>query len=241
MTKTIFFDIYQTLLSVDDSGNDTAWNIFSDYFKNNGIEINNLEFSNLVSIENKKYYQNVGDIKMIKKHHNLFNSINTVFLNHGIKIEKSIILDLIWQFRKKYTTDLHIYPGVKDMLYKLSKVYTLSIASYTQSSYTYLELEKFKISQYFSHFIFSSDIGYRKTDPEFFKICLKETKNLPQNCIMIGDNYLQDIVTPKKVGFKAILIENPETNKKNHIKKIQPDGIVKLKNIFTLHSVIKSL
>jgi len=240
MTKNIFFDIYQTLLSVDDSGNDEAWNIFSDYLGNYGIKINNFEFSKLISIENTKYYQGVGDIKMKKRHHNLFNSINTVFLNHGIKIEKSIMLDLIWQFRKKYATDLHIYPGAKDMLCELSKKYTLSIASYTQSSYTYRELEKLKISQYFSHFIFSSDVGYRKTDPEFFKICLKETKNVPEECIMIGDNYLQDIVTPKKVGFKAILIENPETSKKNHIQKIKPDGIVKLKNIFTLALVIKS-
>lgn len=64
---------------------------------------------------------------------------------------------------------------------------------------------------------------------------------MPQECIMIGDNYLQDIAVPKKVGFEAILIENPETNDKNYIKKIQPDGIVKLENISTLDAIIKLL
>lgn len=239
--KTIFFDIYQTLLSIDDSGNNEAWNVFSDYLKNHGIEINNLEFSKLVRIENKKYYQDVGDIEMKKRHHNLFNSINTVFSNHDIGIEKNILLDLIWQFRKRYSADLQLYPGIKNMLSKLSKKYSLSTASYTQGSYTLKELEELKIAHYFSHFIFSSDIGYRKTDPRFFKICLDRTRNEPTECLMVGDNYLQDVVTPKKVGLKAILIQNPQTSDKNDIKEIKPDGIVRLENISELGPVIESL
>ena len=126
-------------------------------------------------------------------------------------------------------------------MYELSKKYTLSIASYTQGSYTYKELEKFDIAQYFSYFIFSSDIGYKKTDQEFYKICLQKTNNEPDECLMIGDNYLQDVVIPKRVGLKAILIKNPSTDKQNIINDVEPDDIVQLKDIAILPSVIQSI
>lgn len=239
--KTIFFDIYQTLLSIDDSGNKEAWSVFSGFLSNQGVVIDASQFQKLVNQENRKYYNSVKDPEMKSKHHNLFNSINAVFLNHSIEIEKTELLDLIWEFRKIYCSDLEIYPGVKDMLSELSLRYTLSTASYTQGSYTRKELEKLDIAQYFSHFLFSSDIGYRKTDQEFYRICLQKTDNKPEECIMVGDNYLQDIVTSKKVGLKAVLIRNPLTDERNIIDDIEPDGIVQLKDMATLPSIIQSI
>lgn len=238
--KTIFFDVYQTLLSIDYSVNNEAWNVFPRFLKTHGVQINTSQFREMVSLENQKYYSAVQDTKMNSRHHNLFNSINTIFLNNNIKMGKKELLDLIWKFRKKHSSNLELYPKVKNMLNKLSKKYILSTASYTQGSYTYKELKKLEIAQYFSYFIFSSDIGYRKTDQKFFRICLKKTKNKPDECIMVGDNYLQDVVSPKKIGLKAILIENPLTNGRNIIKAVKPDSVVKLKDISRLPSVVES-
>jgi putative hydrolase of the HAD superfamily len=238
--KTIFFDVYQTLLSVNYSGNNEAWNVFSEFLKTYGIQINAEKFRETINLENQKYYKGVKDVEMKYRHHSLLKSIKVVFLSYGIKIEKEELIDLIWEFRKKHSSNLEIYPGVERMLKKLSKKHVLSIASYTQSSYTYKELEKFKIAQYFSHFIFSSDIGYRKTDQEFFRKCLEKTKSKSSECVMVGDNYLQDVVIPKQVGLKAILIENPLVNSKNTNKDVKPDSIVKLEDISKLPLIIES-
>jgi len=240
-TKTIFFDVYQTLLSVDYDGNEKAWNIFSKFLNNQRVLINTSQFQKLFIQEKQRYYDSVEDPKMELRHHSLFNLVNTVFLNHDVKIEKNELLNLIWEFRQLHHLDLELYHGIKDVLYELSKKYTLSIASYTQGSYTYKELEKFDIAQYFSYFIFSSDIGYKKTDQEFYKICLQKTNNEPDECLMIGDNYLQDVVIPKRVGLKAILIKNPSTDKQNIINDVEPDDIVQLKDIAILPSVIQSI
>ena len=239
--KTIFFDVYQTLVSVDDSGNEKAWNVFSKFLNKQGISMDGLQFQEILNLENEKYYDLVADTKKESRHHNLFNSISTIFLNYNIKIEQHRLLDLIWEFRQLYCSDLKLYYGVKEMLCELSQKYILSTASYAQSSSIYRELEKLEIAQYFSHFIFSSDIGYRKTDQEFYKICLRKTKNKSNECLMIGDNYLQDVVTPKKVGLKAILIKNPLTDKRNIIDDVQPDRIVQLKDIKTLPSAVQSI
>ncbi|MEA3273405.1 MAG: HAD family hydrolase [Patescibacteria group bacterium] len=239
--KTIFFDVYQTLQSINDTGNDKSWHVFSDYLNDNNVKCDALEFRKLVNLENQKYYQKVDDVGMKTRHHDLSNSINNVFLNHNVAVEKNDLLDLIWEFRSEYASDLEIYPGVESMLEKLFAKYFLSTASYTQGSYTRKELEKLKIAQYFSSFVFSSDIGYRKTDPKFFEICLEKTENKPVECVMVGDNYLQDVVSSKTIGLKAVLIDNPQTSANNNITEVKPDAIVKLENIEELPDVIESL
>lgn len=162
-------------------------------------------------------------------------------MSHAIKIERIELLDLIWKFRKEYASDLEIYPGVKNMLRKLFAEYYLSTASYTQGSYTKKELEELEIAQFFSNFIFSSDIGYRKTDSKFFELCLKKTGNKPKECVMVGDNYLQDVLSPKQIGLKAILIDNAQRSKRNNITEVRPDATVKLENIGELPDIIDSL
>ncbi|MFC1609253.1 HAD family hydrolase [Patescibacteria group bacterium] len=237
--KTIFFDIYQTLISVDDSGNEEAWSVFSEYLSRQGVSVDASQFQEMVGLENKKYYEEVGDFEKKFRHHSVYNSVNAVFLNYGIGISKDELLDLIWEFRQLYVSDLELYPGVKDMLRELSEKYVLSTASYAQSSSTRNELKKLGIDKYFSHFIFSSDIGYKKTSQKFFEICLQETNSEPDECLMIGDNYLQDVVTPKRVGLKAILVKNPLTNDRNIINDVEPDCVVDLKDISTLPLSIK--
>jgi putative hydrolase of the HAD superfamily len=237
--KTIFFDVYQTLVSVGYDGNEKAWDIFPKFLNRKGVLIDSDQFQNLLDQEKQKYYTSVKDPEMKLRHHNFFDLINAIFQNYNVEIGKEELLDLIWQFRQAHHPETKLYPGVKDMLHELSLKYMLAVASYTQGSYMLKELEKLGIAQYFSHFIFSSDIGYRKTDQEFYKICLQKTNGKPDECLMVGDNYLQDVVTPKKLGLKAILIRNPLTDGENIIGNVKPDRTVELENISTLPLIMQ--
>jgi putative hydrolase of the HAD superfamily len=237
--KTIFFDIYQTLIHIDDSGNEESWNVFSRFLNDQGIFLDSFKFQEEIKEEKQKYYNSVHDSEMKFRHHNLLNLIDTVFSNHGIKIEKDKLLDLIWEFRQLYVSGLNLYNGARSILDELSQKYVLSTASYTQGSYTKNELKKLGIDKYFSHFIFSSDIGYKKTDENFYRICLEKTNSKAEESLMIGDNYLEDIVIPKKIGFNAILIKNPLTYNGNVFNNIVPDKIIDLKDILKLPSIIR--
>ena len=66
------------------------------------------------------------------------------------------------EYRKASRGWLRLYPGVFDVLSRLSKKYTLSTASHTQGCFTQLELRELNIEQFFSYFIYTSDIGLRK-------------------------------------------------------------------------------
>jgi putative hydrolase of the HAD superfamily len=127
------------------------------------------------------------------------------------------------------------------MLSRLSKEYTLSTASHTQGSFTQLELRELNIEQFFSYFIYSSDIGFRKESVEFYKRALEIVGKEAIDCLMVGDNYDVDVLVPKKLGINAVWLENPITSSKytEDIKEYPPQNIIKLENIQTLPDLIK--
>jgi len=239
--KTIFFDVYQTLLSADLGPSEKGWPVFSEFLNDLGVSIDPPQFQEKFEKAKQKYYLSVSDPERKFRHHNLFDLIDTVFRDYGIQMEEKTLFDLIWKFRKTNYPHVGLYPGAKDVLDELSQKYSLSVASFAQSSYSKRELKELGIAKYFSHFIFSSDIGYRKTDQEFFRICLKIAGRKPAECLMIGDNYLQDIAVPKAVGLRAILIRNPLTDEQNNIGDIKPDEVLSLEDIAKLPSIIRSI
>ena len=62
-------------------------------------------------------------------------------------------------------------------------------------------------------------MGYRKSSPKFYEQCLKVVKRDSSDCIMIGDNYAQDVVVPQQLGMKVIWIKNPLTQDEHFIEK----------------------
>jgi putative hydrolase of the HAD superfamily len=67
------------------------------------------------------------------------------------------------------------------------------------------ELSRFGISQYFDNLIFSSTFGWKKPDPRIFKAAADGIGLSPQDCVYVGDRYLEDIVGPSLIGMPAIL------------------------------------
>ena len=213
--KVIFFDCYQTLIDVSLDKEDQklneqkGWEAFVDLLsKNYGI---NTSVSDLVSfIDQCKADFYTGKDKAIY-HHDL-RAIITAVLEKDLKhpLPTEAISSLIYEYRKvsRGYTKLH-HPEVAEVLAALSQTYTLSIASYTQSSFTQLELEELGIAKYFSYFVFSSDIGFRKESIEFYKKCLEVVGMKPEDCVMVGDNYEEDVSIPSQLGIHTIWIKNP--------------------------------
>lgn len=128
------------------------------------------------------------------------------------------------------------------MLNGLVKKYALSTASHTQASFTQLELQELEIDKFFSYFIYTSDIGYRKESPEFYKQCLRITgkEGKEEDCIMIGDNYDVDFLVPRTLGMKSIWIRNPITQDRYPMAKFSRESLP-LKEFDALPALIEEL
>lgn len=245
--RVIFFDCYQTLLDIRlDKENQKVdeqrgWEEFVNLLaKNHGIKISAGDFVNLLEKRKADFYSNKD--KAIY-HHNLMALISEVIEKDlKSKLSEEKLSDLIYEYRKMSRGYAKLYPKVAETLAKLAEKYILSIASYTQSSFTQPELKELSIEKYFSYFIFSSNIGFRKESPEFYKKCLQVVGKNPMNCVMVGDNYREDVLVPSQLGINTIWIKNPDTHSKDsYLPTAEARAVIDLQEFDRLPEVIDGI
>ncbi|MDP3795135.1 MAG: HAD family hydrolase [bacterium] len=245
--KVIFFDCYQTLLDVRlDKENQKVderrgWEEFVNLLaKNHGVKIGATDF--VVLLEKRKAYF-YSDKDKTTQHHNLCLLVSEV-LEKDLQtpLPKDEVSRLIYEYRKISRGYVRLYPKVADTLAVLSEKYTLSIASYTQGCFTQLELRELEIEKYFSYFVYSSDIAFKKESPEFYRECLRLVQKKPEHCVMIGDNYREDISVPTSLGIHTVWIKNPDTSSKHSdLPTTGTKGVIDLKEFDILPEVIDGI
>ena len=99
-------------------------------------------------------------------------------------------------------------PGVGQVLFELSREFKLGIISdtihTTGRGLRYL-LERRGVLQYFSHFVFSDEVGASKPAAQVFRHAALGLGVGPNQIVHIGDRESNDIVGPKAIGMRAIL------------------------------------
>ena len=100
--------------------------------------------------------------------------------------------------------------GAEGSLKELSLAYPCYIATNagkSNSSLVLKGLNRVNADQYFSGIFASSDIGFEKPDLRFFMEIVGKLKLAAEEFVMIGDNYLKDIIGAKNCGMKTILFD----------------------------------
>jgi putative hydrolase of the HAD superfamily len=102
----------------------------------------------------------------------------------------------------------------KEILNQLSTEYLLVLIS---NFYGNVEtvLEELSLKKYFTSIFDSAIVGIRKPDPKIYEIALNELGVNPNDAVMIGDSYNNDIVPAKSIGCKTIWINNKGWNEQN--------------------------
>ncbi|ADO84021.1 HAD family hydrolase [Ilyobacter polytropus] len=106
--------------------------------------------------------------------------------------------------------NVDIIPGVREVLRELGKNYTLCVASNAGESDSGLmksALKRVGIDNFFSYFFTSKDLGFEKPDIRFFKAILKSTNFSANECLMVGNDYNNDIVNSKSLGMSTLLFD----------------------------------
>ena len=68
-------------------------------------------------------------------------------------------------------------------------------------------LREFHLTHYFQAVIESAEAGFRKPDPEIFRIALEKTGCLPEEVVVIGDSYKNDIQPANNLGCPSIWLK----------------------------------
>ena len=209
----LFFDVYQTLLEVkvplERSDFATGWEAFVSELQKHGVTVSADDFSRRQQERHDVFYS-LHDRRRV--HYNQLALVTEILKDDfGCPLSSEEVSRLLYAYRKASRGRLGLYPHVFETLTSLSREYTLAVASYTQGCYTHGELRETGIEQFFSYFIYSSDIGLRKELPAFYEHALRTADREPDECMMIGDNYTADVSVPESVGMHSIWVKNPIT------------------------------
>jgi putative hydrolase of the HAD superfamily len=106
-------------------------------------------------------------------------------------------------------------PGAQDALEALSKQYPLCIATNAGCSDTQAmrrALHRIDAERYFSWFFSSKDLGIKKPDPRFFLTIAQQCGFSPEQCVMVGDSFENDIKGAATAGFTTVLLSSTDTH-----------------------------
>jgi FMN phosphatase YigB (HAD superfamily) len=144
---------------------------------------------------------------------------------------------------KIYMADLRLREGCTDLLEALRQRFTLVVCSDT-SGVTKVIVRSFGLEKYFSSFFYSIDIGWLKSDREFWEVFLKSFQNVsPSEFIMFGDNVRCDIHWPNFLGLSTVQIKTTEklTSQSLEVFDEYDKATVSVKNLDEFRSLISPI
>ena len=130
-----------------------------------------------------------------------------MFMESGLNREQA---EKISPMIRPYVVDIKNHRLHDDALKVLTELKNRGYKSYMLSN-NFPELpdiaNKMGLDEYFDGYVVSALVGYDKPRKELFEYARKLAGN-PFECIMIGDNPVDDIKGAKNAGFKTILVND---------------------------------
>jgi len=203
MKKAIIFDLYGTLIDIHtDEDNDLFWQQFSLYLSYFGVKYDNLK---VAYIEAVKHFKSLEKAKYPDI--DLLDVFNKLFLDKGVIVSRTTLLETATMFRILSTDYIQLYPYAKDLLDMLKKSsLKVILLSNAQSSFTLNEMKALDILSDFDRIYISSDYKVSKPDRTFYEIMLEKERLSPEACIYIGNDHTTDIKGANAVGMDSIYL-----------------------------------
>jgi len=146
-------------------------------------------------------------------------------LGFNLDISNSILSRATRAFADEFMRSTSIEDDAISVLQKLCGRYKLGLISNFSIPECGRELlNRFGLSKFFDLIVISGEINLRKPSPKIFERALDALNVRPSEAVFIGDMLDLDIIGPKKVGMKTILIERRPMQ--DH-SKVKPDKTVK--------------
>ena len=113
-------------------------------------------------------------------------------------------LEMSEEYIKISPTKNYLFPHAHEVLQKLKVKYTLHIITNGFEEAQHIKLNSADLTKYFSNIIISERTGYRKPDVKIFQYASESVKATTEECLMIGDGLIVDILGAKDAGWDTI-------------------------------------
>jgi HAD superfamily hydrolase (TIGR01549 family) len=224
--EAVFFDLFDTLLLLEPGEvyYESCLMKLYESLVNNGINVTFEDFSRAYFEVRDKYYSESRQ-SLEEPHFNVRVVQTLQKLGFNLSTSNPIVSQATEAFAKEFMHHVSIDPDAYSVLQKLHGKYKLGlISNFGIPECGRQLLDRFGLSKFFDITLISGEINVRKPSPKIFERALNALSVRASRTVFIGDMLDLDIIGPKKVGMKTILIERRA--RQNH-PEAKPDKIVK--------------
>lgn len=207
MKKTVFFDIYGTLIDIrTDEYDPYVYASLSRYLSYHQVKISPDELK-------KRYFELVE--QQMKKKEEIYPEVDVYKVFYAImhkygskEYPKGTVSDISTLFRSLTIRQFGIFPNLYETLISICEKYKTAIISDAQWVFTEPEIAMLGLDQFFHTRILSSRFGFKKPDVRIFEVAMERVRATPEDSVYIGDNPPKDLVGAKKAGMKCVLFRS---------------------------------
>ena len=208
MIRAVLFDLHGTLAYVENPVSDFE---ISDYLFSRGYEVSPQQLRAAWFYVSMIDYPKYG----YKSWRSYFSRI---LWRLGVKVDRET---LDWIVRSLSSRPYKLYPDAAEAVIK-AKENGLKTAIVTTIAYFQFKEAIQPIKNYIDFVMTGYEAKCDKSNPRMYRKILEILRVKPEEAVMIGDNIPIDIILPKKLGMKTILLNRS----KNKIECKQADVIV---------------
>ncbi|MDP4268084.1 MAG: HAD family hydrolase [Bacteroidota bacterium] len=128
------------------------------------------------------------------------------------KIDVSLCLKIYELYWNTFLNNMPLMNGVNNF-FEMVKDLKICIVTNLTAHIQFRKIEKLKINQYINYIVTSEEAGVEKPHPAPFVLALKKLNCTPDEVVMIGENFNDDIVGATNLGIKSFWL-NKTSNKK---------------------------
>ena len=201
--KHLFFDLDHTLWDFERNSSESLEEIYHRFsLANYGVNSIGQFTKSFLRINTELW--NAFDQGTLHHSYIRENRFRMVFAELGISCP-----DIHEEIGELYLSTLpdkkHLLAGALDVLnYTKSVGYRMHIVSNGFSDIQAKKIASSQISQFFENVITFESANSKKPDPGIFAYAVEVTNSTKEECIMIGDNWVADIMGAKQFGLDTI-------------------------------------
>jgi HAD superfamily hydrolase (TIGR01509 family) len=227
--EAVLFDLFDTLLLLErgEVYYQPSLRKLHDFLNKNGVNVPFEDFNRVYFEVREKFYSESRE--SLEEPHFKVRLLHTLHrLGYDLDVSDPIVIGAATTFGNEFMRYVTIDKDTISVLQNLHGKYKLGLVSNAFIPETvWTLLEKFGLKQFFNVILISGEINRRKPSPEIFEKALKALGVKASKAVFVGDMLDLDVMGPKNVGMKTILIKRRPTE---GIDEVKPDKIIKTLN-----------
>lgn len=238
MCDHYIFDLYGTLVDIRTNENKASlWKYMAGYMTLQGAPYSAAElrkrYRSLISVQSRKQYEKhkglIPELTEDQIEVELSQVFCQLYQEKGVEQTPQMLADFALMFRAVSLNYIRLYEGARPLLKELHRqgkgVYLLSNA---QRLFTEPELRSLGIYDLFDDVMISSDIGFKKPSPLFYRALMEKHGLDPKVSVMIGNDWQADAWGAHNCGLSCMYIHTVQSPK---LTGELPKGCIRLKEI----------